>query len=133
MRPCIKDKCEVNYGWEFDFKEEREDAIKRVVDRSQGQFRSLRTMFCSNESLQNIAENCPLLIELSITEKIYVEDESALVLAEHRQYLKKVTSSVELAQEAVAISSYIPGLKRFGAKEFEFVDGFWIHALCRRL
>ncbi|KAL3698779.1 hypothetical protein R1sor_012855 [Riccia sorocarpa] len=57
VRPWIKDRCEVNYGWEFYCKEEKEDAIKLVMDRSQGQFQSLRTMFCSNKSLQYIAEN----------------------------------------------------------------------------
>ncbi|KAL3676337.1 hypothetical protein R1sor_026285 [Riccia sorocarpa] len=56
-------------------------------------FKSLRTMFCSNGSLHYIAENCPLLIELSITERFYVEDESALALAEHCLYLKSLDLS----------------------------------------
>ncbi|KAL3701576.1 hypothetical protein R1sor_019598 [Riccia sorocarpa] len=185
MRPWIKDKCEANYGWEFDCKEEMEDAIKLVVNRSQGQLRCLRTMFCSNESLQYIAENCPLLIELSITESFYVEDErptartflirlpkreggprrmsrrdvrlyseSALVLAETCRHLKSLDlsdcyrltaksleilgkncsglirfsrnmlrsrefSGIDLPdkdQEAVAISSYMPGLKHLELK-----------------
>ncbi|KAL3701578.1 hypothetical protein R1sor_019600 [Riccia sorocarpa] len=93
MRPWIKNKCELNYGWEFDCKEEMEDALKLVVDRSHGQLRSLRTMFCSNESLEYIAKNCPLLVELSITESFYVEDESALLLAENCRLLKSLDLS----------------------------------------
>ncbi|KAL3701577.1 hypothetical protein R1sor_019599 [Riccia sorocarpa] len=106
---------EANCGWEFHCKEEMEDTIKLVVDRSHGQLRCLRTMFCSNE---------PLLIELSIIESFYVEDESALVLAENCRrssgaFITREFSGIDLPdgdQEAVAISYYMPGLKHLELK-----------------
>ncbi|KAL2650394.1 hypothetical protein R1flu_018522 [Riccia fluitans] len=82
MEPWINAKSEMDYGWEFDCKEELEAVVKLVVDRSHGHLRQLRTMYCSNESVRYIAENCPLLTDLSIAESFLVEDESAIVLAE---------------------------------------------------
>ncbi|KAL2649360.1 hypothetical protein R1flu_017488 [Riccia fluitans] len=93
MEPWIKARRESDYGWEFDCKEELEDVVKLVVDRSQGQLRRLRTMFSSNESVHYIAENCPLLIDLSISESFLVEDESALLLAENCRRLETLDLS----------------------------------------
>ncbi|KAL2649355.1 hypothetical protein R1flu_017483 [Riccia fluitans] len=93
MEPWIKAKGEADYGWEFDCKEELEDVVKLAVDRSHGQLRRLRTMFCSNESVQYIAENCPLLIDLSIAESFHVEDTFALQLAQNCRHLERLDLS----------------------------------------
>ncbi|KAL2649358.1 hypothetical protein R1flu_017486 [Riccia fluitans] len=130
MEPWIKAKSETNYGWEFDCKEELEDVVKVVVDRSQGQLRRLRTMFCSNESVQYIAENCPLLIELSISESFLVEDESALLVAENCRRLESLdlsdcyvltTRSVEMfGRNCCSLTSFSRNMAR--SHEFTGMD-----------
>ncbi|KAL3699474.1 hypothetical protein R1sor_017496 [Riccia sorocarpa] len=93
MEPWLKAKCERTYDWDFDCRQELEPVVKLVVDRSKGQLRQLRMMFCSSESVQYIAYNCPLLTNLSIAESFYLEDESALLLAESCRHLESLNLS----------------------------------------
>ncbi|BBN12549.1 hypothetical protein MPTK1_5g21020 [Marchantia polymorpha subsp. ruderalis] len=81
MEPWFKAKSEVDYGWEWECQEEMEYLVRLVVDRSHGQLRQLRTMLCTNDSVEYIAERCPLLTELSIADSFDVVDDAAIKLA----------------------------------------------------
>ncbi|KAG6555460.1 hypothetical protein Mapa_002691 [Marchantia paleacea] len=56
--------------------------VRFVVDRSCGKLRKLRTRFCTNETVDYLAEKCPQLTVLSIRDSIMINDESAVRLAE---------------------------------------------------
>ncbi|KAL3685969.1 hypothetical protein R1sor_003991 [Riccia sorocarpa] len=97
MEPWLRAKCERTYDWEFGCSKELEPVVKLVVDRSKGQLRQLRTIFCSSKSVQYIAKNCPLLTNLT-------HEFCGLELPDGDQ-------------EATAIGSYMQGLKHLELKK----------------
>ncbi|CAM6086615.1 unnamed protein product [Calypogeia fissa] len=81
MEGWLERRIQEDMWWEFECELRVEFLIKKIVDRSCGQLRELRTMHCSDGAIEYIADRCPLLTVLSIRNSPLVTDKSTSKLA----------------------------------------------------
>ncbi|KAL3680398.1 hypothetical protein R1sor_023354 [Riccia sorocarpa] len=81
MNSWFQKRTEEDYWFEFECESKIDFFIKQVVDRSCGQLSELRTMHCSDASIEYIADRCPSLRVLAIPNSLAVTDKSATKLA----------------------------------------------------
>lgn len=81
-------RVEEDYWWDFDCEPTMETLVMKVVDKSCGQLRELRTRHCTDPAIEYIAERCPSLTVLSIPNSLYVTDKSVANLASNCRKLQ---------------------------------------------
>ncbi|KAL2612659.1 hypothetical protein R1flu_024351 [Riccia fluitans] len=117
MDGWFQKRTEEDYWFEFECESKVEFLVKQVVDRSCGQLLELRTMHCSDASIEYIADRCPSLTVLAIPNSLGVTDKSATKLAANcpRLLTLDVSDCYNISNQALeAFGRNCPGLNWLG-------------------